>query len=51
MIPVDNRELLETKFAEAVGAALDASIDGLTKAHKDATDVVAAEEEKVQGYV
>ena len=51
MIPVDNRELLETKFAEAVGAALDASIDGLTKAHKDATDVVAAEEEKIQNLV
>jgi len=47
--PVETREPLETKFAEAVGAALDASIDGLAKAHQDATDVVAAEEEKVQG--
>ena len=46
---VEERDPLETKFAEAVGAALDASIDGLAKAHQDATDVVAAEEEKVQG--
>merc|ERR1719333_312986 len=46
--PVETREPLETKFAEAVGTALDAAIDGLTKAHNDANDVVAAEEEKVQ---
>jgi hypothetical protein len=46
--PVETRELLETKFAEAVGTALDAANDGLTKAHNDANDVVASEEEKVQ---
>jgi chromosome segregation ATPase len=46
--PVENRAPLETKFAEAVGAALNASMEGLEKAHKDATDVVTADEEKVQ---
>merc|ERR1719235_2551151 len=46
--PVENREPLETKFAEAVGAALNASIDGLTKAHSDATEFVADEEKKVK---
>jgi len=49
--PVENREPLETKFAEAVGAALDSSIDGLTKAHSDANEVVADEEKKVQSLV
>merc|ERR1719460_2194896 len=46
--PVENREVLETKFAEAVGAALNSAIEGLEKAHKDANDVVADEEQKVQ---
>merc|ERR1719217_1249449 len=46
--PVEDRGELETKFAEAVGAALDASMDGLEKAHKDAIDIVSAEEDKVQ---
>jgi chromosome segregation ATPase len=46
--PVENREPLETKFAEAVGVALDASMDGLAKAHKEAIDTVTDEEAKVQ---
>jgi len=46
--PVENREPLETKFAEAVGATLNASMDGLTKAHTDATETVADEENKVK---
>merc|ERR1719218_575091 len=46
--PVENREPLETKFAEAVGETLNASIDGLTKAHQDANEIVADEEKKVQ---
>merc|ERR1719473_1451032 len=49
LIPaVENREPLETKFAEAVGVALDASMDGLAKAHKEAIDTVTDEEKKVQ---
>merc|ERR1719316_214430 len=48
MPPVENREPLETNFAEAVGAALDASMDGLAKAHSDANELVADEEKKVQ---
>merc|ERR1719313_540488 len=46
--PVENREPLETKFAEAVGATLNASMEGLAKAHTDATEIVADEEKKVQ---
>merc|ERR550537_391394 len=46
--PVENREPLETKFAEAVGAALDASMNGLAKAPKEAIDTVTDEEAKVQ---
>jgi chromosome segregation ATPase len=44
---VENRDPLETKFAEAVGAALDASMNGLAKAHSDATDFVAENETAV----
>merc|ERR1719484_105560 len=46
--PVEHREPLETKFAEAVGAALDASMDGLAKAHTDGNELVSEEEKKVQ---
>jgi hypothetical protein len=45
---VENREDLETKFAEAVGAALNASVDGLAKSHQDTIDIVTAEEAKVE---
>jgi hypothetical protein len=45
--PVEERQELETKFAEAVGAALDSSIEGLSKAHQEAIDTVADEETKV----
>jgi len=45
--PVENRDPLETKFAEAVGAALNSSMDGLAKAHQDTIDIVADEEAKV----
>merc|ERR1719482_2173090 len=48
MPPVEHREPLETKFAEAVGAALETSMDGLSKAHTDANETVADEEKKVQ---
>jgi len=44
----ENRVELETKFAEAVGDALETAMEGLAKAHKDAIDLVTAEEEKVQ---
>merc|ERR1719420_1546222 len=46
--PVENRDPLETKFAEAVGAALDSAMQGLEKAHSDQNDLVADEEKKVQ---
>merc|ERR1719197_686903 len=46
--PVENRDPLETKFAEAVGAALNSSMDGLAKAHQDTIDIVADEEAKVK---
>jgi len=45
---VETRVPLETEFAKVVGAALEAAMEGLGKAHQDAIDVVTAEEEKVQ---
>merc|ERR1719502_1364111 len=45
---VENRDPLETKFAEAVGETLDAAMEGLAKAHTDALEIVADEEKKVQ---
>jgi len=49
LIPaVENRDPLETKFAEAVGETLDAAMDGLAKAHTEALELVADEEKKVQ---
>jgi len=46
--PVENRDPLETKFAEAVGAALESAMQGLAKAHSEQNDFVADEEKKVQ---
>merc|ERR1719191_1505097 len=49
LIPaVENRDPLETKFAEAVGETLEAAMDGLAKAHTEALELVAEEEKKVQ---
>jgi len=49
LIPaVENREPLETKFAEAVGETIESAMDGLAKAHTEALELVAAEEKKVQ---
>jgi hypothetical protein len=45
---VENRDELEKKFASLVGQSLESAMEGLTKAHKDAADAVAAEEEKVK---
>merc|ERR1719313_2159074 len=40
---VENRDPLETKFAEAVGETLDAAMEGLAKAHTDALETKFAE--------
>merc|ERR1719473_2656336 len=49
LIPaVENREPLETKFAEAVGETIESAMDGLAKAHTEALELVADEEKKVQ---
>jgi len=48
MTPVENRDDLETTFAEVVGKALQSAIEGLQKAHQDAIEGVTTEEEKVR---
>jgi len=48
MTPVETRDELETRFAKAVGEALQTAIEGLQKAHKEAIDGVTTEEEKVK---
>jgi DNA repair exonuclease SbcCD ATPase subunit len=48
MNPVENRDELESTFAKVVGEAMQTALDGLKKAHQEAIDGVAAEEEKVQ---
>jgi len=48
MTPVENRDELETTFANVVGQAVKTAMEGLQQAHKDAVDGVTVEEEKVQ---
>merc|ERR1719281_2031904 len=48
MTPVETREELELTFAKVVGQAVQTALEGLQKAHKDAIDDVATEEEKVK---
>jgi len=48
MTPVENRDDLETTFAEVVGKALQTAIEGLQKAHQDAIEGVTTEEGKVR---
>merc|ERR1719305_1707403 len=46
--PVENRDEIELTFAKVVGQAVQTALEGLQKAHKDAIDDVASEEEKVK---
>merc|ERR1719453_854693 len=48
MTPVESRDELELTFAKVVGQAVQTALEGLQKAHKDAIDEVATEEEKVK---
>merc|ERR1719174_2161135 len=48
MTTVENRDELELTFAKVVGQAVQTALEGLQKAHKDAIDEVATEEEKVK---
>merc|ERR1719498_621617 len=48
MTPVETREELEVTFAKVVGQAVQTALEGLQKAHKEAIDEVAVEEEKVK---
>merc|ERR1719305_15918 len=47
--PVENRDEIELTFAKVVGQAVQTALEGLQKAHKEAIDEVATEEEKVKG--
>lgn len=49
MSTVETRDELEVTFAKVVGQAVQTALEGLQKAHKDAIDEVATEEEKVKG--
>merc|ERR1719305_612884 len=46
--PVENRDELELTFAKVVGQAVETALEGLQKAHKEAIEEVATEEEKVK---
>merc|ERR1719387_2815863 len=48
MSTVETRDELELTFAKVVGQAVQTALEGLQKAHKDAIDDVATEEEKVK---
>merc|ERR1719240_608246 len=48
LTPVENRDDLESTFAKVVGQAIQTALEGLQKAHKDAIDSVAEEDEKVK---
>jgi chromosome segregation ATPase len=48
MTPVESRDELELTFAKVVGQAVQTALEGLQKAHKEAIDEVAIEEEKVK---
>merc|ERR1719498_978873 len=48
MTPVETREELEVTFAKVVGQAVQTALEGLQKAHKEAIDEVAVEEDKVK---
>jgi len=48
MTTVETRDELELTFAKVVGQAVQTALEGLQKAHKDAIDEVAVEEEKVK---
>merc|ERR1719181_410624 len=43
--PVENRDEIELTFAKVVGQAVQTALEGLQKAHKDAIDEAATEEE------
>merc|ERR1719235_516617 len=49
MTTVETRDDLELTFAKVVGQAVQTALEGLQKAHKDAIEEVATEEEKVKG--
>merc|ERR1719506_24728 len=46
--PVENRDEIELTFAKVVGQAVQTALEGLQKAHKEAIEAVATEEEKVK---
>merc|ERR1719146_344077 len=48
MTPVESRDELELTFAKVVGQAVQTALEGLQKAHKDAIEDVASEEQKVK---
>merc|ERR1719379_2931224 len=48
MTTVETRDDLELTFAKVVGQAVQTALEGLQKAHKDAIEEVATEEEKVK---